>query len=127
MYFSIVLLLLLTPKFTYSMNTRVQTAPQQRTGNDQGTELLELRLRNEPEEELFPFIHPYTEETKKFIKIITKYFSITITGKMKLGITFLVRFKKEDRTCKFNFKMNYIDYEMIPIKNIRIIFTANDR
>lgn len=130
MCFLTVLLLLLISTFTYSMNTLVQTAPQEETLDEHERELQDRGIQSDPVmDNLIPFIHPYTDETKKFLKRMTRQFYITIPGKLKLVISCLKSSLKPKDDCKFNFEMNYINYEGIltRFKSIRIIFTANDK
>lgn len=105
MYFLTVLLLLLISKFTFSMNTQqVQTAPQEETHSENETELQDRGVQSDPAmDNLIPFIHPYTDETKKFLKTLTRQFYITVPGKLKLAISSLTSSLKSHNDSKFNF------------------------
>lgn len=129
MNYSTLLLLLLVSKFTYCMvSPQLQNESQReiQPEEDIQSEILE-EVQNEKQEEILselqeesfiPFTYSYSDETKKFLKKITNDYSVTLLGKMKLELYSLIyslKPKKKKTDGKFNFKMNYIDSNVLVI------------
>lgn len=124
MYFSTILLLLLTSKCIYSMNYHEQNDLQQEIQRelqeDVQSEEQEIRseqeeiLKEPQEDDMIPFTYSYTNETKMFLKKIKKKFYITSLGQIKLLASSLnCSLKSKVPDGKFNLKIYNIFFQVI--------------